>query len=149
MRENGIEPHSPTGPMMAHRGRKKNVAKSHDVNTRREGSGQKVTETKQNVLMVIRNCPICWNEHSAESVMENPAANVVNAAMNTAEPTRVIDPLTRVSRSSWCLLYNRRRLSTSIETNEVRRGHIQTTMRFTRRMGRVSFAMRLGRERQG
>lgn len=85
---------------MAHRGKKKNVAKSHDVNTRRdEGEGEGM-ETRRNVLMVIRNCPICWNEHSAESVMENPAANVVKAAMNTAEPTRVIDPLTRVSRSS-------------------------------------------------
>jgi hypothetical protein len=31
--------------------------------------------------------------------MENPAANVVNAAINTAEPTRDMDSVTRVSRS--------------------------------------------------
>lgn len=31
--KNGIEPHFPTGPIIAQRGKKKKVAKSHDVST--------------------------------------------------------------------------------------------------------------------
>jgi hypothetical protein len=34
IREKGIEPQLPTGPMIAQSGKKKNVANSHDVNTR-------------------------------------------------------------------------------------------------------------------
>jgi hypothetical protein len=34
IRENGIEPHVPTGPIIAHNGKKKNVANTHDVNTK-------------------------------------------------------------------------------------------------------------------
>lgn len=52
-----------------------------------------------NILIVIKNCPICRNEVNDENVMENPAAKVVNAAMNTAEPTRLTDSVTRVTRS--------------------------------------------------
>jgi hypothetical protein len=33
IRENGIEPQLPTGPIIAHNGKKKNVANSQDVNT--------------------------------------------------------------------------------------------------------------------
>jgi len=36
---------------------------------------------------------------SDDNVIENPAAKVVKAAINTAEPTRDIDSVTRVSRS--------------------------------------------------
>jgi hypothetical protein len=32
-RENGIEPQLPTGPIIAHNGKKKKVANSQDVNT--------------------------------------------------------------------------------------------------------------------
>jgi len=39
------------------------------------------------------------NELNDDNVIEKPAANVVNAAMNTAEPTRDIDSVTRISRS--------------------------------------------------
>jgi len=34
IRENGMEPQLPTGPIIAHNGKKKNVANIHDVNTR-------------------------------------------------------------------------------------------------------------------
>ena len=52
------------------------------------------------LLIVIKNCPICRNELNDESVMENPAVKVVKAAMNTAEPTRLTDSVTRVARST-------------------------------------------------
>ena len=52
-----------------------------------------------NILMVIKNCPICRKEPNDENVIEKPAVNVVKAAINTAEPTRETDCVTRISRS--------------------------------------------------
>ena len=60
----------------------------------------KIFSSKFIILIVIKNCPICRNELSDESVIENPAANVVKAAINTAEPTRDTDSVTRVARST-------------------------------------------------
>jgi hypothetical protein len=106
MRENGIEPQWPTGPIIAHNGKKKNIAKTHDVNTK-ENKYKSINNSFLHILIVIKNCPICRKEVSDESVIENPAANVVKAAINTAEPTRDTDSVTRVSRSIWCCLYNK------------------------------------------
>ncbi len=47
--------------------------------------------------------------------MENPAANVVKAAINTAEPTRDTDSFTRAARSASCSLNNKRQLLISKE----------------------------------
>jgi hypothetical protein len=33
---NGIEPHLPTGPIITHNGKKKNIANTHDVSTERK-----------------------------------------------------------------------------------------------------------------
>lgn len=57
-----------------------------------------------NILIVMRNCPIRWKELRDDNVIENPAANVVNAAIKTADPTRDADSITRVSRSACCSL---------------------------------------------
>lgn len=85
---------------MAHRGKKKKVAKIHEVDTEINRLIDHFLVQMKNLLIVIRNCPICRNELNDENVMENPAAKVVNAAMNTAEPTRFTDSVTRVTRST-------------------------------------------------
>ncbi len=109
IRVNGIEPHLPTGPIIAHNGKKKNIANTHDVSTKRIFANKNYQNKPfLNILIVIKNWPICRNDVSADNVIENPAANVVNAAIKTAEPTRDIDSVTRVSRSIWCSLYNKR-----------------------------------------
>jgi hypothetical protein len=95
-----MEPQVPTGPIIAHKGKKKNVANIHDVNTEKSKKFKSVFYYGFNILIVIKNCPICRKEVSDESVIENPAANVVNAAINTAEPTLETDSVTRVARST-------------------------------------------------
>jgi hypothetical protein len=91
------------------------------------------------LLIVMRNCPICRNELNDDSVMEKPAAKVVNAAMKTAEPTRDTDSITRISRSTQSSLDQNEHIARA-KQNKIHR-YLAFVVRTSRKPTRMTFSL--------